>query len=323
MAEFHEDVLVLDAEKHSAELAEVIERQIVQRLTRQGAVVGVSGGIDSSTVVALCCRALGPERVVGIAMPEHDSSPDSLELAKELSERFGFRLEVEDLTPPLRGLGCYPRRDEAVTRMFPDYTPDCKFNIVLPSDLLERDRLNIFRINMEYPDGRQETKRIPPKEYLQIVAASNMKQRSRMLMLYYHAELHNYAVIGTGNRNEHDQGFFVKWGDGGADLKPIAHLYKTQVFQLAAHLGVPESIQERTPTTDTYSAETTQEDFYFSLPFPIMDKLHWAQQNGCDPEQVAGVMGLSSEQVQRVWTDFDRKLSTTEYLRLMPLHWDE
>ncbi len=323
MVGFQEDVLQLDVEKTADSLAEVIERQITRKLLRQGAVIGVSGGIDSSTVVALCCKSLGPDRVLGIAMPEQDSSPDSLMLAKEMSAKFGFKLLTEDLTPPLAGLGCYPRRDEAVRRLFPDYTDDCKFNIVLPANLLETDRLNIFRINMEFPDGRSVTKRIPRQEYLQIVAASNMKQRARMLMLYYHAELMNYAVLGTGNKNEHDQGFFVKWGDGGADLKPIAHLYKTQVFQLAAHLGVPPSILERTPTTDTYTAETTQEDFYFSLPFPIMDRLHWAQQNGCTAAEVASVMDLKVEQVERVWADFDRKLSTTEYLRMMPLHWDD
>jgi NAD+ synthase len=323
MSAFHADVLAMDAQAHADELARWLERTVVKGMNRQGAVLGVSGGIDSATVAALTCKALGPERVLGVAMPERDSSPVSLELARELSAKYGFELAVEDMSPPLDGLACYARRDEAVRRLFPDYTPDCRFNIVLPADLLERKRLNIFRINLEYPDGRRESKRIPPKEYLQIVAASNMKQRSRMLMLYYHAEQRNCAVVGTGNRNEHDQGFFVKWGDGGADLKPIAHLYKTQVYALAAALDMPERIVQRTPTTDTYTAETTQEDFYFSLPFEIMDKLHWARRHGCDAGDVAAVMGLTPEQVERVWEDFQRKESTTAYLRMMPLHWEE
>jgi len=321
MASFHRDILKIDAHKMADELAEVVERQITRRLTRQGAIVGVSGGIDSSTVVALCCKALGPERVIGIAMPEHDSSPESYELAKDLSKQYGFELLLENLTPGLEGLACYPRRDEAVKRLFPDYTPDCKFNIVLPANILDTDRLNIFRMNMEYPDGRLETKRIPPREYLQVVAASNMKQRVRMLMLYYHGEVNNYAVLGTGQKNEHDQGFFVKWGDGGADLKPIAHLYKTQVYALARALEVPEDILQRTPTTDTYSMETTQEDFYYSLPFETMDLLHYAWKlEGVDAAAAAAAMDLDTEQVERVWKDFRRKEDTTEYLRLMPLH---
>lgn len=324
MASFHKDILVFDAHQAADELAAVVERQITRRLTRQGAIVGVSGGIDSSTVVALCCKALGPERVIGIAMPEHDSSPESYELAKDLSKQYGFKLLLENLTPALEGLACYPRRDEAVKRLFPDYTPDCKFNIVLPANILETDRLNIFRMNMAYPDGRLETKRIPPREYLQVVAASNMKQRVRMLMLYYHGELNNYAVLGTGQKNEHDQGFFVKWGDGGADLKPIAHLYKTQVYALARALEVPEDILQRTPTTDTYSMETTQEDFYYSLPFETMDLLHCAWKlPGVAAAAAAAAMDLETAQVERVWKDFQRKEDTTEYLRLMPLHWDD
>jgi NAD+ synthase len=323
MARFHKDILTLDAAKTASELAQIVERQIVRRLGRQGAVLGVSGGIDSSTVVALACKALGPERVLGVAMPEQDSSPVSYELAKQLSKQYGFELILETLTPALTGLQCYPRRDEAVKRVFPDYTPECKFNIVLPANILEQDRLNIFRMNIEYPDGRRDTKRIPPKEYLQIVAASNMKQRVRMLMVYYHAEQRNYAVVGTGQKNEHDQGFFVKWGDGGADLKPIAHLYKTQVYQLARALGVPEEILARTPTTDTYTMETTQEDFYYSLPFLTMDLLHHAWKQQVPLADTAAAMELLPEQVERVWKDFERKENTTEYLRLMPLHWDD
>ncbi len=324
MASFHKDILQFDADRIAEDLAAVVERQITRRLNRQGAIVGVSGGIDSSTVVALCCKALGPERVIGIAMPEHDSSPESYELAQDLSKQYGFKLLLENLTPALEGLACYPRRDEAVKRLFPDFTPDCKFNIVLPANILDTDRLNIFRMNMEYPDGRLETKRIPPREYLQVVAASNMKQRVRMLMLYYHGELNNYAVLGTGQKNEHDQGFFVKWGDGGADLKPIAHLYKTQVYALARALEVPEDILQRTPTTDTYSMETTQEDFYYSLPFETMDLLHYAWKlDGLDAAATAAGMELEPEQVERVWKDFQRKEDTTEYLRLMPLHHDD
>jgi NAD+ synthase len=323
MARFHKEILTLDGPRTADELAQIVERQIIRRLGRQGAVLGVSGGIDSSTVVALACKALGPERVLGVAMPEQDSSPVSYELAKQLSKQYGFELILENLTPALTGLQCYPRRDEAVKRVFPDYTPECKFNIVLPANILEQDRLNIFRMNIEYPDGRRDTKRIPPKEYLQIVAASNMKQRVRMLMVYYHAEQRNYAVVGTGQKNEHDQGFFVKWGDGGADLKPIAHLYKTQVYQLARALHVPEEILARTPTTDTYSMETTQEDFYYSLPFLTMDLLHHAWKQQVPLAETAKAMELLPEQVERVWKDFERKENTTEYLRLMPLHWDD
>lgn len=157
------------------------------------------------------------------------------------------------------------------------------------------------------------------KEYLQIVAATNFKQRTRMSMLYYHAERLNYAVMGTGNKNEHDEGFFVKWGDGGADVKPIAHLFKSQVFQLAEYLGVPKEICERIPTTDTYTAECTQEEFFFRLPYQILDTVWYAMENGYSVEEVAREMDLSAEQVKRVWDDITRKIKATEYLRMHPL----
>lgn len=323
MPTFGPQVLAIDAPRVCSQIAGAVAEQVTHQLKRQGIVVGISGGIDSATVAALACRAIGPDKVLGLALPERDSSPDSLILARELALQLGCELVTEDLDPSLAGLACYHRRDEALSALFDDFSAECRVKITLPGDLLERERLNVFRATVEYPDGRQETKRIPPREYLQIVAASNMKQRSRMLMLYYHAERMNYAVAGTGNLNEHDQGFFVKWGDGGADFKPIAHLYKTQVYALARHLQLPSSILDRIPTTDTYTAEVSQEDFFFGLPFELMDLLHWAQAHEVPAAEAALALNLTEDQVERVWRDFDRKHATTEYLRAMPLHINE
>ena len=208
--------------------------------------------------------------------------------------------------------------------MFPEYDAAAgyKARIVLPQNLLDEDTLNVFTLEVITPGGEVLSRRLPPREYAQIVAASNFKQRTRMAMVYYHAELRNYAVIGTPNKNEHDQGFFVKFGDGGSDLRPIVHLYKTQIYQLARWLGVPEEIQRRPPTSDTYSAPTTQEEFFFRLPFATMDLLWYAQQHGVPVEEVADVLGLKPVQVQRAFDDFTRKHRTTEFLRLPPLEPD-
>ena len=191
--------------------------------------------------------------------------------------------------------------------------------IVLPQNLLDEDTLNVFSATIISPDGAEQTKPLPPREFLQIVAGSNFKQRTRMGMLYYHAELRNAAVIGTANKNEHGQGFFVKHGDAGVDFNAIVHLFKTQVYQLARHLNVPREIQERPPTSDTYSAPSTQEEFFFRLPFATMDLLWCAQENGFSPEEVAPVMNLTPQQVARAFADFERKSRTTEYLRTAPL----
>ncbi|MCZ7547133.1 MAG: NAD(+) synthase [Anaerolineae bacterium] len=317
---FNRDVLKLDPGKTVGELTEILRDVVHKRFKKRGAVVGVSGGIDSSTTLALCVRAFGPERVLAVMMPEKESSPKSLVLGRELVDRFGCESVVEDITGALVGLGCYQRRDEAIKRVFPEYDPSYKAKITLPTNVLEQDTLNVFSLTIISPEGEEKKKRLGPKEYLQIVAATNFKQRTRTTTLYYHAEARNYAVIGTPNKNEHDQGFFVKWGDGGYDFTPIGHLFKTQVYQLAAYLGVPERIQRATPTTDTYTAEVTQEEFFFQLPFEIMDLIWYAWEHGVDAAEAAAALDLTAEQVARIYRDFDSKKRGTDFLRTPPLN---
>jgi NAD+ synthase len=317
---FNKDSLRLDAAKVVEELSQAVLRQIRVTLKKGGAVVGVSGGIDSSMTAALCAKVLGPDKVLGVMMPEKDSSGESKILAEKLAKKFGFETVVEEITGGLDGMGCYRRRDEAMRQVFPDYDPAVhKSKIVIPTNILEKDTFNFFNLTIEDKKGNSKTKRMPLGAYLQIVAASNLKQRLRMTTLYYHAEKRNWAVVGTGNKDEHAQGFFVKYGDGGADIKPIAHLFKIQVFQLAEYLGVPDEIIKRTPTTDTYSADVTQEEFFFGLDFYRMDMLWYAMENKVPPDEAAKVLGLTEEQVQRGYANIERKIKATEYLRMAPL----
>jgi NAD+ synthase len=317
--EFTKDSIKLDAAKTVEEMSKKLKHDVVKKLKKRGAVVGISGGIDSSVVLALCAKVFGPNKVLGVMMPEFDSNPDSKVLATELANKFGVETITEDMTDAVRGFGCYQRRDEAIKSVFPEFNDTYKAKIVLPTNILEKDTLNIFQLMIIDKDGNNKSERLPLKEYLQIVAASNFKQRSRMSMLYYHADARNWAVIGTGNKNEHEQGFFVKYGDGGADVKPIAPFFKTQVFQLAEYLGVPEDIQNRIPTTDTYSAEQTQEEFFFRLPFDILDTIWYGWEKGIDSSEIADVLGLKEEQVENVIHDLKRKMAATEYLRMNPL----
>ncbi len=316
---FSKDSILLDPAAETERIVQKLKQDVVQKLKKRGAVIGISGGIDSSIVLALCARAFGPKKVLGVMMPEQDSNPESRELATKLAEKFGVDYVVEDMTAAVEGFGCYRRRDEAIKNVFPEFDSSYKAKIVLPSNILEKDTLNVFQLTIIAPDGTEKAKRLPLKEYLQIVAASNFKQRSRMCMLYYHAERLNWAVIGTGNKNEHEQGFFVKYGDGGADIKPIAHLFKTQVFQLAEYLGVPQEIQNRTPTTDTYSAEQTQEEFFFRLPFDTLDRIWYGWEKDVPASEIAAALDLKTEQVENVIHDIKRKIAATEYLRMNPL----
>ena len=254
--------LDIDPGTETERIAEAVRDQVFNRLRRKGAVLGISGGIDSSVTAALCVRALGPDRVLGVFMPERDSSSDSLSLGRMLAEHLGIDTVLEDVAEVLEAAGCYRRRDEAIRSVFPDYGPQHKSKIVLP-DLLQGPSYRVFSVVIESPAGEVRRKRLPLEAYQQIVAATNFKQRVRKMMEYYHADRLRYAVAGTPNLLEFDQGFFVKNGDGAADFKPIAHLYKSQVYQLAEYLDIPETIRKRPPTTDTYSLEQSQEEFFF------------------------------------------------------------
>ncbi len=315
---FSPTALDLDPVRETERITETIRDQVGRRLRRKGAVVGISGGIDSAVVTALCARALGAERVHGLFMPEHDSSSDSLELGRALAEEFGVSTSLEDIGPTLEAAGCYRRRDEAIRSVFPEYGPGYKSKIVL-SDLLNGNAYRIFSVVIHTPDGEVHRKRLPMDAYQVVVAATNFKQRVRKMMEYYHADRLRYAVSGTPNRLEFDQGFFVKNGDGSADFKPIAHLYKTQVYQLAEYLGVPEEIRSRPPTTDTYSLEQTQEEFFFSLPYDKMDLCLYGKQHDVPCAEVAETLGLTAEQVERVYKDIDAKRSAAGYLHAKPL----
>jgi len=320
--EFNKDILKIDAKSVAERLSRTIAYQITNTLKKRGAVVGISGGIDSSVVLALCVKALGSDKVLGVMMPEKDSSQESKILALELAEKFGVETVTEDITGGLEGMGCYARRDEAIRKVFPEYDSSYKCKITIPTNILDKDSFNFFTLTIEDEAGNSETKRMPVSVYLQVVAASNLKQRLRMTTLYYHAEKRNWAVVGTGNKDEHSQGFFVKYGDGGTDLKPIAHLFKVQVYKLAEYLGIPDEIIKRTPTTDTYSAEVTQEEFFFGLDFYVMDMLWYAMEHSVPPTEAAKVLNLTTEQVERGYANIKRKIEATEYLRMNPLEFE-
>ena len=311
------DVLALDAEVEIERIAQSLRALVMGEFRRKGVVVGLSGGIDSSVVAALCARAFGKDRVLGLFMPERHSSDDALSLGRLLADTLGIEAIVEDIAPALEGLGCYRRQDEAIRSIVPQYGPGWKCKLVLPS-ILEAGRLNVTRLTVQSPAGEVTTVRLTPAAYLQIVAATNYKQRVRKMTEYYHADRLNYAVTGTPNRLEYDQGFFVKQGDGAADVKPIAHLYKTQVYQLAAQLGIPEEIRRRPPTTDTFSMPQTQEEFYFALPYGRMDLCLYALNHDIAAEEVAPAVDLTPEQVTRVFRDIEAKRRATRYLHTPP-----
>ena len=310
--------LRLDAARTIDEIAERLREVVYKDLRRRGAVVGLSGGVDSSLVAFLCVRAFGAERVLGVLMPEGESAADTLDLSNVAADAAGVETVLEDVTGLLEAAGCYERRDAAIRTVLPEYGPGWKAKIVLPS-LLGGSRYSLFTVVAESPEGERSEARLTATAYREVVAATNFKQRVRKMLEYYHADRLDYAVVGTPNRLEYDQGFFVKNGDGAADVKPIAHLYKTQVYQLAEEVGVPAAIRERPPTTDTYALEQSQEEFYFSVPFDKLDLCLYAHNHGLPAETAAAATGLEAEIVERVYEDIERKRRAAEYLHAPPL----
>jgi NAD+ synthase len=290
-------------------------------LHKRGLVVAISGGIDSSACVSLAARALGPDRVQALILPEKDSSDDSAARAIELANHLGVRYQIHDIAPALAGIGCYEWRDQAVRRAIPEYGAGWRMKIVISGGT--EGRFNHFKIIAVAPSGEQREERLGLQDYLQIVAATNFKQRLRKTLEYFHADRLNYAVVGTPNRLEYDQGFFVKNGDGSADVKPIAHLYKTQVYALAVHMGLPDRICKAVPTTDTYSLPQGQDEFYFALPYREMDLALWALNHKVPAAELGRVLGLTPERAQFIYDDIEAKRRTTEYLHRRPVLMEE
>ncbi len=315
---FSPDLLRIDGAAEADRIAEAIRSALARTLRRRGLVVGISGGIDSSVTAALCVRAVGQDKVVGLQMPERNSAGETLGLSGLLADHLGLEKAAIDITPILEAVGYYDKYDAAVREAVPGYGRGWRSKIVV-SETAEDKAYTFFSIVAASPEGLEVRQRLALGSYLAVVASTNFKQRIRKMLEYYHADLRNYAVAGTPNRLEYDQGFFVKLGDGAADIKPIAHLYKSQVYDLARVLGLPAPIIGRSPTTDTYSLPQGQDEFFFAVPYDVMDLCLYGKNHGFSPEEVAPAAGLSPGRVRAIYLDIDRKRSTTRYLHLSPV----
>lgn len=310
-------VLQLDYTAEADRIAAAMREMTATQLHKRGLVVAISGGIDSTLCAALAVRALGAERVLCLILPERDSDPDSAARAQLLATHLGVRSETVDIAPTLEAIGCYQARDDAVREALREYGEGWQMKIVIGGGL--EGRINRFRLVARAPDGSMHERALALSSYLAIVAATNFKQRIRKTLEYFHADRLNYGVVGTPNRLEFDQGFFVKNGDGAADIKPIAHLYKSQVYAMARHLGLPERLCAAVPTTDTYSLEQGQDEFYFALPYQAMDLALWAYNHDLDAAALARALDIDEARAVAVYDDIKRKRTTTRYLHLAPL----
>ncbi|MDH5538049.1 MAG: NAD(+) synthase [Rhizobacter sp.] len=311
------DALRIDCEAEVEKISRWMVDVVGKALHRRGVIIALSGGVDSSVCGALAVRALGKSKVYGLLLPEHDSSRSSADLGAQVAQQLGIAYRLEHIGPTLEAIGCYRWRDEAMCAVFPDYALGWKSKIAIAGGA--QGRMNFFKLVVQSPAGEVFEKRLPAREYLQIVSATNYKQRIRKTVEYFHADRLNYAVIGTPNRLEYDQGFFVKNGDGAADIKPIAHLYKTQVYALARHLGLPDAVCNAMPTTDTYSMSQGQDEFYFALPYQQMDIALWAHNHQVTAAELADALSIDEAQARFIYADIEAKRRTTQYLHARPM----
>lgn len=317
MDELSWKVLDLDYAQEAERIALRLREVTARILHKRGLVVAISGGVDSAVCAALAVRALGAERVFTLILPERDSADASALNARVLADHLGVRAETFDIAPALAAIGCYSARDEAVRRVLPEYGGDWRMKIAIAGGV--DGLINHFNLIAQSPDGAVHEKSLGLAEYLQIVAATSFKQRLRKTLEYYHADRLNYAVVGTPNRLEYDQGFFVKNGDGSADIKPIAHLYKTQVYGMAKYLDLPACVATAAPTTDTYSLAQGQDEFYFALPWHAMDLALWALEHAVPATDLAPALGIEPAAAQAVYDDIRNKRRTTQYLHRAPI----
>ncbi len=315
---FSLEALKIDAALESEKAAQFVVEHTRDKLRRRGVVVGLSGGIDSAVMASLAVKAMGKENVFGLIMPEKESNPVSSSYAEAHAQELGIETKKVDLTTAVDAVGSYKERDDFIASLVPAYTPECKYNIRLPTDLLERSALNFYTLCVELPDGSLEKKRLDPKAFRALTAFANIKIRSRMIRLYFEAESRNMIVAGTTNRTEFLLGDFCKFGDGGTDLEPLSHLYKDQIYQIADFLSVTSEIKERTPSPDTFSLPVSDQEFFFRIPFDKLDLLLYAWEHDVSPAETASVIDLDEEAVQRAFADFSSKYRATEHLRELP-----
>jgi len=314
---FSKDVLRINGESEGERIVTFIKGQ-VQSMHRKGIVIGLSGGVDSALSAALSVKAVGKDRVLALLLPDKESSPQSAEFATKQAALLDIEPVTIDITPVLTAFGTYEKRDAVARAIYPEFGEGHKLKITLPSDILDKDGYNFFTLTTVDPQGNIRTTRLNNEQAQGIIAATCTKHRTRMMTQYYYAEKLNYLVCGTTNKSEAIQGLFVKYGDGGVDIEPIAHLYKNQVFQVAEHLGVIPEILNRAPCPDTYSAPVTDEEWYFRMPFKQLDLLLYAWEHKVEISEICRIMELKEEQVKRAFRDFSNKYNATRHLGEMP-----
>lgn len=319
MESIHDLIKITDLEKAVNKITDFIRCEVRDRFQKSGAVVGLSGGIDSAVTASLCAKSLGAERVFGLIMPEKESETTSQLHAQKLAEKFNIKTEIINITSILDSFGVYQHKESIIKSKFPDFNESCKYRVVVPPKL--KNTIGIPFVEVLDDKNKKHKLKISLSEFLTLTAATSVKHRVRMTMLYFYAEKNNSCVIGTTNKSEYMQGYFVKYGDGGSDIEPLVNLYKSQIYQLGRFLEIPEEILTKEASPDVWSFPTTDEEFFYSVPYDVVDLLLYAQENNLSVKDIQKISDLSAEDIQNLLRIQNQKQIKTQHMREVPHSW--
>ena len=308
-----------NVEKSVEEISTFLHDEIFQKFHKQGAIIGLSGGIDSTVTMELCVKALGPKKILGLTMFEKESNENNKSLIDKISKNHDIKIENIDITTILDSYGVYSNREEIVKNYFPNFNSDCKYRVVVPP--------NFNSIGMPYLEvlddkNKQYKLKITSSDFLSLTAATSIKHRVRMSLLYYHAEKNNLSVVGTTNKSEYLQGYFVKYGDGGSDIEPLVNLYKSQVYQIGDFLNIDHEIMINAASPDVWSYSTTDEEFFYTVPYDVVDLILYSRLNNLPISEIQKISNLSEEKIQSLIKFQNIKEQKSKHMRELPSKWE-
>jgi NAD+ synthase len=298
--------LATEVDRISAWMVDAVANQ----LHRRGVIIAMSGGIDSSVCAALAVRAFGTGKVFGILLPERDSSHKSADRGALVADHLGVTYELQDIAPALAAIGCYRQRDEAIRRVFPDYADDWKCKLAISGGA--KGGINFFKLIVQSPDGTTTEGRLGLKEYLQIVAATNFKQRPARCSI---------TTMPTGSTMrcaERRTGSSMTRASSSrtATVPPTSSRSRISTRRRSTRWRGTSGSPRR---SERGCLAQGQDEFYFALPYHQMDLALWAHNQGLPAADVAAGLGISEEHAKFIYTDIEAKRRTTHYLHARPI----
>jgi len=306
-------------EKTVNEICKFIQDEISNNLQKKGVVFGLSGGIDSAVTAALCAKSFESEQILGLIMPEKESNESSKVLAKQVSKKFSFNTETINITKILESFGVYEKKENIVYEKFPEFNSKCKYRVVVPPKL--KNTIGIPFLEILDQDNQIHKLKITSLDFLTLTASTSIKHRVRMTLLYYHGEKNNFSVIGTTNKSEYQQGYFVKYGDGGSDIEPLVNIYKSQIYQLGKFLEIPKEILVSKASPDIWSFSTSDEEFFYTVPYNIVDLILYARENKLSISDVQKISDLKIEDIENLFQMQNIKQIKSQHMREIPHGW--